>query len=375
MSYDVIIIGAGSIGMATGYYLTNSGKRVLLLDKNNPPHTDGSHHGDTRIIRHAYGEGEKYVNMALTSQKLWKELEAKTKKNIFIPTGVLNVGKKQSDFIQSVIQSAEKHSLPLDVLSAEEIHKRWGGFNFPKSYVGCYESTSGVLKSEECISVYKNLALLNGAQLKINISITSMDIKPNKIKITTNAGIFTASQLIITAGAGTNELLSLLGIKLPLEETRQTFSWFNNNSVNYDDENFPAFVAESEIGTYYGFPSMKGGGVKIGRHDMGELRDMKKKIEAFGTYENDIGDVTKFTRKFLSNSLSHQKGLACTYTRTPDDDFIIDRLPGHVNAWIACGFSGHGFKFSSAIGKELSKMITKKRLELDLDYFRLERFK
>lgn len=312
VNFDVIVIGAGSMGMATGYYLTKSGKRVLLLDKSNPPHTDGSHHGDTRIIRHAYGEGEKYVNMALKSQKLWKELEEKTKKSIFIPTGVLNVGKEQSNFIQSVIQSAKNHSLPLDVLAAEEIHDRWKGFNFSKDYIGCYESTSGVLKSEDCISVYKDLALLNGAQLKINISITSMNIKPDKVKITTDAGEFTASQLIITAGAGTNDLLSLVGIEVPLEETRQTFSWFNYNSTDYDDGNFPAFVVESEIGTYYGFPSIRGAGVKIGRHDTGKPRDMKKEIEVFGTYETDIGDVTRFTQSFLSNSLTHQKGLPCT---------------------------------------------------------------
>ncbi|NAP00789.1 FAD-dependent oxidoreductase, partial [Halomonas sp. MG34] len=51
MNYDVIVIGAGSMGMAAGYYLSKSGKKTLLLDSFNPPHNKGSHHGDTRIIR------------------------------------------------------------------------------------------------------------------------------------------------------------------------------------------------------------------------------------------------------------------------------------------------------------------------------------
>ncbi|WP_156187691.1 FAD-dependent oxidoreductase, partial [Peribacillus loiseleuriae] len=57
MHYDVIVIGAGSMGMAAGYFLSKSGKRTLLVDSFSPPHNKGSHHGDTRIIRHAYGEG------------------------------------------------------------------------------------------------------------------------------------------------------------------------------------------------------------------------------------------------------------------------------------------------------------------------------
>jgi N-methyl-L-tryptophan oxidase len=70
MNYDVIIIGAGSMGMAAGYFLSKSGKKTLLLDSFNPPHNKGSHHGETRIIRYAYAEGEEYVPLILKAQEL-----------------------------------------------------------------------------------------------------------------------------------------------------------------------------------------------------------------------------------------------------------------------------------------------------------------
>lgn len=374
MDYDVIVIGAGSMGMAAGYYLAKSGKRVLLLDKNDPPHADGSHHGETRIIRHAYGEGEKYVEMALRSQQLWEQLEAEAEKNLFIPTGVVNVGTEKSDFIASVIESAVKHDLPIEKLTAAEIQERWKGFTIPKGYIGCFERTSGVLKSEECIRVYKDIAIQNGAQVRANVAITGMNIEPEDVTVTTDQGEFTSKYVIITAGAGTNQLLSLVDIELPLEETRQTFSWFEHDSTFYESGNFPAFFVESDIGDYYGFPSIEDAGVKIGRHDIGVPRDMKEPIEDFGTYEEDKGDVLAFTKNFMSSPFQHKRGLPCTYTRTPDDDFIIDTLPGHRNAWIACGFSGHGFKFASAVGEELSEMITKGSSTLDLAYFNLKRF-
>lgn len=36
MVYDVIIVGAGSMGMAAGYYLAKAGKKVLMLDTYTP---------------------------------------------------------------------------------------------------------------------------------------------------------------------------------------------------------------------------------------------------------------------------------------------------------------------------------------------------
>lgn len=100
MHYDVIVIGAGSVGMAAGYFLAENGQNTLLLDAFDPPHMEGSHHGDTRIIRHAYGEGEKYVPLALKAQALWDELKALSGKQLFLQTGVLNAGCEKSAFIQ-----------------------------------------------------------------------------------------------------------------------------------------------------------------------------------------------------------------------------------------------------------------------------------
>ncbi|MFA1820822.1 hypothetical protein ACDX78_11660 [Virgibacillus oceani] len=68
MNYDVIIIGAGTADMSAG---KKRGEKVALIDAHDPPHSEASHHGDTRIIRHAYGEGGIYVSMALRANCGW----------------------------------------------------------------------------------------------------------------------------------------------------------------------------------------------------------------------------------------------------------------------------------------------------------------
>ena len=65
----------------------------------------------------------------------------------------------------------------------------------------------------------------------------------------------------------------------------------------------------------------------------------------------------------------------CLYTNSPDGHFIIDRVPGKNRTLIACGFSGHGFKFSSAIGEALADLATQGKSNLPIDFLTLNRFR
>ncbi|MEH7237812.1 N-methyl-L-tryptophan oxidase [Bacillus sp. JJ1562] len=376
MDFEVIIVGAGSMGMAAGYYLAKQGKRVLLIDSHNPPHSQGSHHGETRIIRHAYGEGESYVEMALRAQALWNDLHELSEETIFINTGVLNVAQPNSIFIQNVINSAKKYSLNVEQLSAAEINQRWKGFSVPDGYIGCYERDSGVLMSENCVSAYKTEALKHGAILNPNSPVSSISIFENHVEVKTEQDSYTTESLIFTPGAGTRKLLPLIGLELPLQEVRKTFSWFDTDEDIYHSDTFPAFAFELPTETFYGFPSIKKAGVKIGRHDGGFPRDMGKPIEEFGTYEEDTQDVSGFAKRHIDKVGQHKLGKVCTYTNTPDEDFIIDKHPNHNHVVIACGFSGHGFKFSSVVGEILSELVTgDRKTKFDISSFSIKRFK
>ena len=59
--YDVAVIGLGAMGSATSYHLAKRGASVIGFDRFAPPHTLGSTHGRTRIIREAYYEHPLYV--------------------------------------------------------------------------------------------------------------------------------------------------------------------------------------------------------------------------------------------------------------------------------------------------------------------------
>lgn len=370
MCYDTIIIGACTMGMAAGYFLSKNGQKVLLLDVFNPPHDQGSHHGETRIIRFAYGEGKAYVPLALRALDLWKELEVISNKQLFLDTGVLNIGSKVHSFIQNVIESAKEYKLSVDVYNAKEASEKWPGITLPEDFIGCFEPSAGVLKVEDCIEAYKGAALNEGVTLKTNARV--VNIVPGKeVTVHTEHDVFSANSVIISAGARVNNLLKSVNLTLPITPLRKTFAWFEADETIYGD-NFPAFTYEDENSSYYGFPSINGPGFKVGRHDSGYEVSPDAVINPFD--EADSEELIQFNKKIMSKVGKVKYGKTCFYSKTPDEDFIIDSHPDYDNIIIAAGFSGHGFKFGSVIGEILSQLVVKGKSELDISLFKISRF-
>lgn len=99
MVYDLIVIGSGTVGVVAGFYATQAGLNVLMIDAAFLLHQGGSHHGDTRFIRHAYGEGEKYVPLVQQAQSLWQTFSDDGETPVFHRSGVINLRPRQSVFI------------------------------------------------------------------------------------------------------------------------------------------------------------------------------------------------------------------------------------------------------------------------------------
>ncbi|WP_078391420.1 N-methyl-L-tryptophan oxidase [Shouchella patagoniensis] len=372
MVYDTIIIGAGTMGMAAGYYLSKRGKRVLLLDSHNPPHVKGSHHGDTRMIRFSYGEGESYVPLLLRANELWRDLEKESGESLFTQTGVLNVGKEDSTFIKNVISGSANYNLPLEVSSANEINNKWNGFSLPKTFIGCFESMGGYLKTSEIINSYRNLASSNGAVLQTNSKVISIKPSSDKVVVSTKEQSFEAETLIVAAGAWSKWILEMLDLALPLQPLRKTFGWYEAKH-SYDSPHFPCFTFETVNGTFYGFPNINGKGLKVGRHDGGEAVNPDKPLHKF--HLKDDLELKKFLHNYMSEkNFTLNEGKTCLYTMTTDEHFVLDQHQVYQNIAIAAGFSGHGFKFGSVIGEILSDFISTGQSNFDLSSFRMNRF-
>ncbi len=369
MDYDLIVIGTGSVGAAAGYYAARSGKKVLMLDQHLPPHTHGSHHGETRIIRHAYGEGERYVPMALRAQALWLALEKECGERLFSPCGVLNLAPSGSEFIDNVQSSVKNFQLDADILSYDEIRERWPVFNIPDDYIGVFEPKAGYLNSELAITLFIEKAGEAGAEWLFNNPVTSLQAKGDVTLVSTEKGDFTARHVVITAGTWVKHLVP----NLPVQPVRKVFSWHQADGRFSENNKFPAFTIETrDEGHFYGFPAGNEG-LKIGKHEGGQIINTPEERVPFGAVAEDGTEVISFLKNFMPGVGVCLEGKSCTYDLTPDEDFIIDTLPNLPGTMIVTGLSGHGFKFASVLGEILSDFVDGKAPSYDLSPFKLSR--
>lgn len=375
MIYDAAIIGAGTMGMAAGAFLSGQKRKTVLIDAFDPPHHQGSHHGGTRMIRHAYGEGRQYVSLVKRAQKLWEELEKKSGLKIFEKTGVLGLGPRDSVFLQETRLAAERFELPLEILSSSDVMKRWPGIKVPEDYIGCFETESGLIYSENALQAWKELALANGARLVTHSPVQRMDTSNGDfIKIVTAGGEFFAKKVIVTVGAWAAKLLP--DLQLPVQPVRKVVGWFDAPERQFAISHFPSFYVEDGDKMFYGFPSLNGGGLKLGRTDGGQPIDPDKHLQNFGAYPEDEGELRAFLETYMPKANGGlNEGKTCLMTQSVDHHFIIDHHPEHENIILACGFSGHGFKFGSVMGEVLSELAIHGRSEFDLSLFSIERFR
>lgn len=371
MEYDLIIVGSGSVGAAAGYYATRAGLKVLMTDSAHPPHKEGSHHGESRLIRHAYGEGEKYVPLVLRAQALWDELQQLSGEKIFTRSGVLNLGPAHSEFLSNVAQSAQQFSLPLEKLDAAALMARWPEITVPADFIGLFEPNSGVLHSETAIAAWIRLAEQAGCAQLFNCPVQAIHSDADGVSIDTSEGTFRGRKLLLSAGTWVKRLIP----ELPITPVRKIFAWYQADGRYSTNNRFPAFTGELPNGDqFYGFPA-DNNELKIGKHNGGQIISEPEQRKPFGAVHTDGAEAFPFLRHILPGIGGCLYGAACTYDNSPDEDFIIDTLPGAPNALVITGLSGHGFKFASALGEIACQFAQDVASPFDLSPFALSRFK
>ena len=94
--------------------------------------------------------------------------------------------------------------------------------------------------------------------------------------------------------------------------------------------------------------------------------------------DGNAGDEAQI-RRMLALAMPDANGplkamRTCMYTRTPDEDFVIDRSSVDPRIILASPCSGHGFKFASVIGEVLADLALGRTSGSDISRFRLDRF-
>lgn len=357
-SFDVIVVGLGGMGSAAAYHLARRGLRVLGLEKFTPAHDRGSSHGGSRIIRQSYFEDPAYVPLLLRAYELWEELAQRTGREVYRLTGGLFVGPPDCLTVSGSLRASREWDLPHQILDAAEVSRRFPTFAPQSGDIALYEAKAGFARPELTVQSHLDLAASHGAALHFGEQVLSWSDGPGGVAVRTGVGTYTAGQLVICPGAWAPAMLTELGVPITVE--RQVLYWLQPQGGTTPFEDQPIFISENTLGQQiYGFPAIDGpaGGVKVAFFRKGQVCTPDTIDRTVHPVEVDE------MRARVSELLPALDGrpvhtATCMYSNTADEHFVIARHPGLANVTVACGFSGHGFKFVPVVGEVIADLVT-----------------
>lgn len=373
-AYDVIVVGLGAMGSAACYQLARRGKRVLGLEQFGIPHNRGSYHGHSRMIRMAYCEHPNYVPLVRRAYELWHELEKTSGRRLLHTTGGLYLGAAESGLVAGSVKASREHGLDYELWGHSEVSAKYPQFRLPENYVGFWDPHAGLLLSESVVPTHAELALGRGAELHGHEPVTGWEANQSGVTVVTPKGEHRADRVIFCGGAWSDRLITDLGV--PLKVTRQVLGWlWPRDPEPFQLGTLPVWAVEDEKADfYYGFPMMDGAlGLKIAHHWQAAETDPDHVVRE--PIAGDEDDFRPAVKRFVPGADGPLLSLTvCLYTNTPDSHFVVDRHPAHENVTIACGFSGHGFKFASVLGEVLADLALDGTTRHPIDFLSLKRF-
>ena len=345
------------MGSAAAWALAGRGRDVTLLEQFGPGHRNGASHGATRNFNPGYAD-PVYVALLAEALHLWKELEADGGERLLARTGVVNHGPDPR--LRDVQGALHAAGLGAEFLDVGEASERWRGIRFDQQVL--HMPDGGQLNPDAALPLLQRLAAGRGADIRHRAKVLNLALADDGVRLTVDSGgrteVLTARQAVLTAGAWTSKLLGQ-ALSLPrltvTQEQPAHFAVADPGAVWPGFNHIPGSGAEY-AGWYSPVYGMRtpGEGIKAGWHGVGPVVDPDRR--SFTAEPAQLAALQRYARRWLpgvdADSLTD---ISCTYTSTADENFILDRIGPLV---IGAGFSGHGFKFTPAVGRILADLST-----------------
>ena len=366
---DVVIIGAGIIGLAIAYSLLRAGKSVRIIERSKPGIGQSTKTGGG--IRLAHGS-ELNIQLTQLSFDTWLNFEEYFNIDPFYrTTGHLFLTAESENVLLSQAALLERMKVDYDLLSTSQMSSYWpqlSSMNFSK---GLYCKEGGYLDQHRVIKGYVDTVVSNGVKLLTGTQVDGLLKVNERISgVTTSAGKFHAEWVVNAAGPYAGEVADLAGCQIPFVSRRHELLVLEESAAV--PEEIPWLIdMDRQV-------HMRPDG--SGRALIGGFLGHDEAIDP-NTYDPELSEEwSKEVRREASNSFCITnpeskvlKGWSGLYPGTIDYMPVIDEtLPGLVTA---AGFSGTGLMHAPVVGEIVADLISSsKRHHVDISSLSSTRF-
>ncbi len=326
------------MGASTALALTDRGQQVTIFDALPLGHTQGSSHGNSRIIRRAYPD-PFYTEIMQKGYEMWSMLQTRTGESFVHETGLLYFGSRDSTELRDVIASLTSLGVLNQVLEADQLPEGW---RFQPNEIGVFTPEAGWVDASRAVDLTMALALDQGAEFR------QARVDPGTIE-----GF---DSTVVCAGPWIQDF-----VPVDVRVTTQTVAY-----VQLDAPVSGPVWIEDGPDFLYGFPSEQGQStIKIGVHQPGVPTDPHRPERPVDPHMVEL--IKDFAHRRLGiASPVIASTVTCLYTNTADEDF---RLGEFENGFWVSPCSGHGFKFGPWIGQLMADLVEGKQTVADWPRF------
>lgn len=378
----VLIVGCGVFGLSTALELVRQGHFVHIIDKFEPPSPWSAANDFNKIIRCEFSS-PLYLNLSIEAMKLWRTDELYKKS--FNECGRILVtslsDKNRAEFEQNgnkmieMFRENQRHEI---YRGGRHIHE-----NFPfldKTSIALdqeveFSPDSGLANaSQTLIDVYKYLASHSNVTFTFGKSGNAVGVKKytdGTVGVVTESGFeHNASYVVLSAGANTG---SILNLENQQSATGLFVTHIKLTSKEYEKYKNTPIVVDGKMGCFFP-PDPKTKIMKICVNGLRVKRTVSDPFQngkdiSLPRFHNDnpldtmpkesVWEHQTLLRKYVPELANHDffGSKICWIAEREGSTFLIDKVPGYENLYVATGDSGHGFKFFPNIGKYIIQMI------------------
>ena len=353
------VVGAGVFGLAASIDLAARGHDVHVFEQGDVPHDGASSTDVAKAVRRIWyvGDNETYVELVERAAPQWRAWEKQSGESFYHQTGAVTATTRfePGSPMHSSVQFLRGRGDEVLVLSPEEAVRRFPLLRFAADEICVYDSWTGYVESGLAVRVMADVARGEGAQVRERTPARDIDERPSDVGIVHDDGRSVFDRVVVAAGPWVGRLLPELGTKVMV--TRQEMLLIEPREREaFAHGVFPVWNFDPDGDGWYGFPLLREGCVKIAKDRPGEIVDPD--VDRGGT-EGFFDEAMAFLRARIPEMAAGRvvEGRTCLYTSTPDDHFMIDRVPGRERVFVAGGGSGHGFKFGGSIGPVIADAV------------------
>ena len=375
---DLLVIGGGVMGMFTAYHASERLARVVVLEQGRIGDPLTASYGRTRSFRNDYLDAT-YARLAHEAFRLWGEFEQRTDTEVLVRCGCMNLGKSSvtpnlaGTYAQQSFEMLTRLGMKTESFDAQALRRR---FPYLDADMAHLDVDAGVV---DLAAVSRALARALGERgVRTLEGVETISIAParDSIRVTTDAGEFVTRSLVVAAGHGTNDVLSLLPgcrLRVPITRDRPREAKYLVPPADARDR-FTAdvmpVIAYLDAGIYC-HPIVEGivDAVKIGYYNPPDVPRGSTSIDGIGSFvEQCMPGLRDATVRDVEDVDQ------CDYDLVADDDFVLGAIPGFANAFVGVGWRGTGYKFAPWVGRVLAESALQGGTVYDIARFDPARF-